>query len=116
MAHNTTTTTQKPTFEGCPTWCELPREHGWDDEWTQGPVRFHTWRRPISEHHAIEVREIEQHVQGADNLRAREIVLDVESPTQWDLATAEIGLEVLAEAVALARTGPTDVVGASEVR
>lgn len=94
----------------CPAWCELPEGHGWDDEWAQGPVRFHKWQRQITNHHAIELREIEQHVEGTDAIRTREIVLDVESPTQWDIATAETGLALLSEAV-----GVAGLVPASEV-
>ncbi|OKH80189.1 hypothetical protein EB73_34065 [Mycobacterium sp. SWH-M3] len=112
----TEATVQKPTVGECPAWCELPEGHGWDDEWPQGLGRFHTWRRQIGEHHAVEVREIEQQIVGADTIRTREVVLDVESPTQWDIATAEVGLAVLAEAVTLARSGRSTVVGDSEVR
>lgn len=99
----------------CPVWCELPRGHTWDDEWTRGLVRFRKWRRQVSSDHAIELREIEQYVEGVGAIRTREIVLDVESPTQWDVPTAKTGLALLAEAVAMAQTRPSGLVPASEI-
>jgi hypothetical protein len=84
----------------CPPWCEKPREHDWEDEWDDGPFRTHTWRRAVGEH-AIEVREFEV-ATASGTIRTREVILDVESPTQWDIATAELGLRRLSEAVAIA--------------
>lgn len=84
----------------CPAWCEKPRQHDWEDEWDDGPFRTHTWRRAVGEH-AIEVREFEVAI-ASGTVRSREVVLDVESPTQWDIATAELGLRRLTEAVAIA--------------
>lgn len=91
----------------CPDWCELPPGHEWDDEWHQGPVRFHTWRRTVTDDQHIEVREIEHLVDG-HTVRQLEIVLDAEAPTQWDLFTAEKALDVLTMAIAHARSRTGD--------
>lgn len=91
-------------MSGCPEWCEQPAGHRWVDEGLlQGPVRVHTWRRPVTDHQHIEVREIEQLAAGGRIVRQREIVLDIEAPTQWDLTTAEKGLDVLSKAIDHAR-------------
>lgn len=86
----------------CPSWCEHPPRHEWEDQWLHGPVRTHTWRRTIAAGHHLEIREIEQRTDSG-LIRQREILLDVDSPTQWDLATAEKGLSILTQAVALLR-------------
>ncbi len=99
----------QPSQDVCPEWCELPHGHGWADEWLQGPVRFHTWRRAVTDHQHIELREMEQMADGRV-IRQVEIVLDVEAPTQWDLSTAEKGLDVLTEAVAHARARTGDAI------
>lgn len=41
-------------------------------------------------------------------VRNHEIILDVESPTQWDVETAELGLRRLAEALAMVRADSGD--------
>lgn len=96
-----------PPLGPCPPWCEKSAGHDWEDEWLNGPIRFHTWTRTIAQPHPhrgdqIRIEEAEQY--GADGAtRQRTIVLDVQAPTEWDLTTAEIAKDLLAEAVALAR-------------
>lgn len=102
MGHDDPREEHQPS-SGCPEWCEQPAGHRWDDEWLHGPVRVHTWRRPVADHQHIEVREIEQLSAGGRIVRQREIVLDVEAPTQWDLTTAEKVLAVLSKAIDHAR-------------
>jgi hypothetical protein len=60
---------------------------------------MHTWRRAVGDH-AIELRGFEVHT-SSGTVRNHEILLDVESPTQWDVETAELGLRRLAEALAM---------------
>jgi hypothetical protein len=76
-----------PPLGECPSWCQKPAGHDWEDEWREGLVRYHTYRQEVSEHHRIGLDEIEQAAPGGSR-RMREVVLDVESPTTWDMATA----------------------------
>ena len=97
-AHDDPTGSAQQGMSQCPQWCERPAEHGWDDEWCDGPVRFHTRRIAIGEHHQIDVREIEQSVSGQPRvIRQREIVLDVEPA--MDVDAAQRTLRALAEAI-----------------
>lgn len=94
------TTDSGPPLSVCPPWCEQPLEHDWE-EWDSGLVRMHTWRRAVGDH-AIELRGFEV-LTSSGTVRNHEIILDVESPTQWDVETAELGLRRLAEALAMVR-------------
>ena len=94
------TTDSDPPLSVCPPWCEQPLEHDWE-EWDSGLVRMHTRRRAVGDH-AIELREFEV-LTSSGTVRNHEIILDVESPTQWDVETAELGLRRLAEALAMVR-------------
>ena len=67
---------------------------------------MHTWRRAVGDH-AIELREFEV-LTSSGTVRNHEIILDVESPTQWDVETAELGLRRLAEALAMVRADSGD--------
>jgi hypothetical protein len=87
-----------PPLSVCPPWCEQPPEHDWE-EWDSGLVRTHTRRRAIGDD-AIELREFET-LTSSGTVRHHEILLDVESSTQWDIPTAEEGLRRLAEALAM---------------
>jgi hypothetical protein len=91
-----------PTLGACPPWSEQPHGHGWEDEWLNGPVRIHTWSRDIAKYHTIRIEEIEQFTTDG-RVRRRDVVLDVEAPTQWDIDTAETALRLLGDAIALAR-------------
>jgi len=104
-----------PPLGDCPPWCQKEKGHGWEDEWLEGPVRYHTYRREVKTYHEIGLDEIEQWVTRADTPQAtvgvmgqgyrrrmREIILDVESPTQWDLAESLAGLVEMAEVVSMA--------------
>lgn len=77
----------EPLLTPCPPWCEKPAAHDWEDLWAHGLVRYHTWRRKVNDWHMIGVDEIEQATPHG-TVRQRELVLDVESPTTWDLDTA----------------------------
>jgi len=110
-AVSTSVATADPRVGACPPWCEEPCGHDWEDERRNGPVRIHTWRRRINEYHAIAVEEIEQ-VTASGTVRHREVVLDVEAPTQWDIPTAEKALCLLAEAIGVAHASfPADDCG-----
>jgi hypothetical protein len=99
------TTDSGPPLSMCPPWCEQPLEHDWE-EWDSALVRMHTWRRAVGDH-AIELREFEV-LTSSGTVRNHEILLDVESPTQWDVETAELGLRRLAEALAMVRADSGD--------
>jgi hypothetical protein len=99
------TTDSGPPLSVCPPWCEQPLEHDWE-EWDSGLVCMHTWRRAVGDH-AIELREFET-LTSSGTVRNHEIMLDVESPTQWDVETAELGLRCLAEALAMVRADSGD--------
>lgn len=87
----------------CPQWCEKPPGHPWEDVWTNGPVRVHTWTRTIGETgDEIRIEELEQQTPHGPT-RRRHIVLDVEAPTQWDIAAAEHALRLLTDAISVAR-------------
>jgi hypothetical protein len=92
------TTEGGPPLSVCPPWCEQPLEIGCE-EWDAGLVRMHTWRRAVGDH-TIELRGFEVHT-SSGTVCNHGILLDVESPTQWDVETAELGLRRLAEALAM---------------
>lgn len=99
-----------PPLGSCPSWCEKPAGHDWEDVWTHGPIRFHTWTRAITAPHGhrgdeIRVEEAEQHTE-TGVVRRRTVVLDVEAPTEWDLHTAEKASGLLTQAIGLARLDP----------
>ena len=104
-----------PPVGDCPEWCEKPRGHDWEDLWLNGVIRYHTWRRQFTaecqpgciHEHAIGVDEIEQHTP-TGTVRQRRVVLDVESPTDLDVPTAQRAVEILQEAIALAADGLPD--------
>lgn len=89
-----------PPLTDCPPWCEKPAGHDWEDLWANGLIRYHLWTRRVNEHHAIMVEEVEQ-ITPNGRVRQRNVVLDVESPTEWDLTTARHGVQLLCEAIAL---------------
>jgi hypothetical protein len=60
---------------------------------------MHTWHRAVGDD-AIELRGFEVQT-SSGTVRNHEILLDVESPTQWDVETAELGFRRLAEALAM---------------
>jgi hypothetical protein len=96
-----------PPLGDCPSWCEKPAGHDWEDVWLHGHIRFHTWTRPISSPRhrrgdEIRVEESEQHTDDGV-ARWRTVVLDVEAPTEWDVDTAEKARDLLTEATALVR-------------
>lgn len=94
-----------PPLGQCPAWCEKPVDHEWDDAWQAGPVRFHTWRRQITKYQSIIVEEVEQFTSQGPT-RQRDILLDVQSPTPWDISTARRAHHLLTQALAIAETGP----------
>jgi hypothetical protein len=98
-------TDSDPPLSVCPAWCEQPLEHDWEES-DSGLVRMHTWRRAVGDH-AIELREFEV-LTRSGTVRNHEILLDVESPTQWDVETAELGLRRLAEALAMVSADSVD--------
>ena len=87
-----------PPLTPCPPWCQKPADHDWEDLWRNGLIRYHTWRSAVNEHHAIGVEEVEQHTPNG-TVRLREIVLDVEAPTSWDLSTARKAFRIFGEAI-----------------
>lgn len=95
-----------PPLGPCPTWCEKPAHHDWEEEWLNGHVREHIWARTIVAHghvrgDQIRIEEAEQHT-GDGVVRRLTIVVDVEAPTEWDLDTATRAREVLGDAITLA--------------
>ena len=99
-------TDQDPPLGPCPAWCEKPALHDWEDEWLNGPVRGHIWARTVAHHYhlrgdQIRIEESEQHTEDGV-VRRRNIVVDVEAPTEWDLDTATRAREVLGDAITLA--------------
>lgn len=91
-----------PPLGACPPWCEHAPGNGWEDEWLDGPARTHAWSRDIATYQAIRVEEVEQFTTTAGRVR-RDVVLDVEAPTQWDIATANKAQWLLSEAIVLGR-------------
>jgi hypothetical protein len=71
-------------------------------QWLNGPARIPIWSRDIAKHHTIRIEEIEQFTTDG-RVRRRDVVVDVEAPTQWDIDTAETALRLLGDAIALAR-------------
>ena len=96
-----------PPLGACPPWCEQPHGHGWEDEWHNGPVRIHAWSRDVAKNHAIRGQDVEQFTT-AGRVRRRDVVLDVEAPTQWDIATANKAVQLLSQAIGLARNDCPD--------
>lgn len=99
-----------PPLGPCPPWCQLPAGHDWEDQWKNGPIREHTWRKVLSQYHSMELREYEQHTDNGP-VRMQEVMLNVESPTQLDVDTAATYLVALSEAIALARLYPPQDAG-----
>lgn len=107
-----------PPLGACPSWCELPAGHDWEDNWRDGLIRYHSMRIKVESHpcgpdhahdHEIGVDEIEQWVI-ADNVRARQrqIVLDLEAPTNLTVSEAIDYIAALAKSAALAAEGLTE--------
>lgn len=90
-----------PPLGQCPPWCEKPPGHEWDDAWQAGPVRFHTWRPQIAKHQSVTVEEIEQFTSQGPT-RQRDILLDVQALTPWDIPTARRAQRLLGQALAIA--------------
>ena len=97
-----------PPLTDCPPWCEKPAGHDWEDLWRDGLIRYHGWWRNVdsSRFHKIGVEEIEQHTCDGTR-RQRNVVLDVEAPTEWSINVAIEGMAVIAEAISIASTGLT---------
>jgi hypothetical protein len=83
-------TTTEPPLTDCPSWCEKPAGHDWEDQWTNGLIRYHSMRihvetrscSPTCIHgHEIGLDEVEQVRADGTTARLRQVVLDVESPT-----------------------------------
>lgn len=89
-----------PPVGECPAWCELPAGHEWEDRWRDGLIRCHTYFRDVegTKYQRIGIQEYE----GENGQRMREVVLDVECPTNWDKATATKGLALITDVIALA--------------
>lgn len=70
----------------CPDWCEKPADHGWQDEWPDGPIREHLCTvDQIDSFNAVQVREHQSYTpQGRD--REREIGIDLDGGKGWDAA------------------------------
>lgn len=105
-------TVTNPPLGVCPPWCEKPTQHGWEDEWLNGPVRVHVWARAVAEADHIRGDEIriekpEQHTEDGV-VRRRTIVVDVDAPTEWDLDTAATARDLLDAAIALATDDAAD--------
>jgi hypothetical protein len=105
-------TNQAPPLGPCPTWCEKPAHHDWEDEWLNGPVRVHIWARTVADHDQLRgdqlrIEDAEQHTEDGV-VRRRTIVVDVEAPTYWDLDTATRAREVLCDAITLAAADSGD--------
>jgi hypothetical protein len=90
-----------PPLGRCPRWCEKPEGHDWEDEWQNGPVRYHTYRIEVTRYHKIGIDEVEQWTPEG-RVRMREVILDVESPTSWDKMTAVAGFGALSGVMAVA--------------
>jgi hypothetical protein len=90
-----------PALGQCPAWCEKPPGHEWDDAWQAGPVRFHTWRRQITQFRTIAVEEVEQFTCDGPK-RLRDIMLEAQALTPWDIPTARQAHRLLGEALAIA--------------
>lgn len=106
---NSTHEQPDPPLTDCPSWCEKPAGHDWEDLWRDGLIRYHGWWRTVGSSrrdHKIGVEEIEQHTKDGTK-RQRNVVLDVEAPTEWPVDVAREGLAVIAEAIRIASTGLT---------
>lgn len=90
-----------PPRGGCPPWCENPPATIGTTYGPTGPCGSHTWTRTTATYQTIRV-EFEQHTPTGPQ-RRRDVVLDVEAPTQWDITTAEEALTLLAHASTAAR-------------
>jgi hypothetical protein len=75
---------------------------GGKTQWLNGPVRIPTWSRDIAKHQAIRVEEIEQFTT-AGRVRRRDVVVDVDAPTQCDIATADKAPRLPSKAIGRAR-------------
>lgn len=89
-----------PPLGPCPSWCEKPADHGWQDEWTDGPMREHLCVvDQIDRFNVVLVREYECFTP-AGRTRQREIELDLDSGKGWDAAGGErliVGLTLAIE-------------------
>ena len=104
-----------PPLGPCPSWCQKTPGHGWEDEWRDGLVREHTFFREVGgdKYHKIGIHEWEQAAPEGIR-RQRELVLDVEAPTNWGLSAALEGQVIYAEIMKVAV--PDWPLGGKEVR
>jgi hypothetical protein len=93
-----------PPLGKCPPWCEKPEGHDWEDQWLNGLIRQHTYFREVGPYHRIGIAETEQE----NGQRTRELVLDVESPTNWDFDDAAKGVALINELMEMAKRGWPD--------
>jgi hypothetical protein len=95
-----------PPLGKCPAWCEKPEGHDWEDQWRDGLIRQHTYFVEVGgdRYHRIGIQETEQET----GQRTRELVLDVEAPTNWGFMKASEGVRIINELMALAILGWPD--------
>lgn len=87
-----------PPLGTCPSWCDKPAGHPWEDEWIAGPVRYHAYRVALDKYNAIGVDSIEQYAGGA-TVYQTDVVLDVESPSSLKIEMARRAYRLMGEAV-----------------
>jgi hypothetical protein len=95
----TVTPPADPPLGACPTWCEKPADHGWEDEWSDGPMRDHVCTIDrIDRYNAIRLHEYERYTRSG-RVRERAINLDLDQSENWDAAGAQRVIDALNEAV-----------------
>lgn len=88
-----------PPLGQCPSWCQKPADHTWQDEWSAGPMREHVHTvDQIDKYNAIHVREFETYTAGG-RVRKREITLDLDSSEGWDVDGAKRLMRALADGI-----------------
>jgi hypothetical protein len=88
-----------PPLGQCPTWCDKPADHGWEDEWTDGPVRHHVRTiDQIDRFNAVRISEYEVFT-STGRTRQREINLDLDQPQGLDATGAPRLIAALTAAI-----------------
>ncbi|OHU47359.1 hypothetical protein BKG82_27300 [Mycobacteroides chelonae] len=96
-------TRRDPPLGACPSWCQKPTGHIWEDEWPTGPMREHIRTvDPIDKYNAVHVREYETYT-AAGPERTREITLDLDASKGWDIAGAKRLILALGDAISYLR-------------